>query len=68
MDGFPDMTAAKAAALEHPEPSEDAMAVAFAKENVGMLVYDHTSGTWRVWSDGRWTLDSRERAFNDART
>jgi putative DNA primase/helicase len=52
---------------DHTEPTEDAAALAFAEENVGLIVFDHTAGEWRTWRDGRWAADTRKSVFNSAR-
>ena len=49
------------------DPTEDAVACAFAADNAGRLVYDHTAGDWFIWQNGRWTRDLRNGVFNDAR-
>jgi putative DNA primase/helicase len=64
MDGFPDMTAAKA---QFKDPTEDTVALAFAAEKAGHYVYDHTAGNWRVWRNGRWARDTRNSVFNQVR-
>ncbi len=48
-------------------PTEDAVAQAFAAKYAGQYVYDHTSGSWYIWRDGRWSQDVRDRVFHAAR-
>src|SRR5277367_2389756 len=67
MDGFPDMTAAKAQFKDWVDPTEDTVALAFAAEKAGHYVYDHTAGNWRVWRNGRWAQDARNSVFNQVR-
>ena len=49
------------------DPTEDSIACAFAAENAGRIVYDHTVETWFTWQEGRWNRDTRKSVFNDAR-
>ncbi len=54
-------------AAQWPEPTEDSVARAFADRRAGQIIFDHTSGIWHIWRDGRWARDERHRVFNDAR-
>lgn len=49
------------------QPTEDAVATAFAREFAGRLVYDHTDKKWWLWEMGCWTRDLRGRVFNTLR-
>jgi putative DNA primase/helicase len=49
------------------EPTEDAVADAFAKHYENRLAYDHTEETWFEWRDRRWIRDERNRGFHYAR-
>ena len=49
------------------DPTEDAVALAFAEKYAGQYVHDHTSGMRHVRRDGRWARDTRNSIFNLAR-
>jgi putative DNA primase/helicase len=49
------------------EPTEDAVAQAFAESNAGKCVYDHTAGRWFRWTNNRWQRDGRCSVFHCAR-
>ncbi len=59
--------AANTTGKEWIDPTEDAVAQAFAAKYAGRYVHDHTSGFWHVWKDGRWARDTRNSVFNAAR-
>lgn len=46
------------------EPTEDAVADAFAKHYADRLAYDHTEETWFAWRQGRWLRDERSLGFH----
>jgi P4 family phage/plasmid primase-like protien len=48
-------------------PTEDAVALAFAAQNQGRIVYDHTEECWFRWTGAQWLRDLRASIFNDAR-
>jgi putative DNA primase/helicase len=52
---------------DHIEPTEDAVAHAFAEKFAGQFLYDHTAGRWYVWKEARWTQDARSLVFHTAR-
>lgn len=39
------------------DPTEDAVAAAFAEKVSGAAVFDHTAGHWYLWRDKRWSRD-----------
>ncbi|MGQ4274959.1 phage/plasmid primase, P4 family [Terrihabitans sp. B22-R8] len=47
--------------------TEDGVALAFAREHAGELLYCHSTGSWFVWSGQRWEKERRGIAFHQAR-
>lgn len=47
--------------------TEDAVAHAFAETYAGRFVYDHTTQSWFIWKNGRWSRDLRSTVFHQAR-
>lgn len=50
------------------EPTQDSVALAFAKEFQGKLRYCHTSEHWYFWTGTHWQLDETQAAFGWAAT
>jgi putative DNA primase/helicase len=48
-------------------PNEDAVALAFAENHNGRIVYDHTEECWFHWTGSQWLRDHRNSVFNCAR-
>jgi putative DNA primase/helicase len=48
-------------------PTEDAVALAFAAQHQGRIVFDHTEEHWFCWNGSQWLRDLRNSVFNDAR-
>jgi putative DNA primase/helicase len=55
----------------HPKPeidmTEDGVALAFADEYAGHVVFDHTERRWAEWDGTRWRKDGKENVFNGVR-
>lgn len=49
------------------DPTEDGVALAFAAEHAGRVVFDHTERRWAEWDGNRWRRDGKERVFNRVR-
>jgi putative DNA primase/helicase len=47
--------------------TEDGVALAYAAEHEGRVVFDHTARRWAEWDGSRWRRDGKERVFNGVR-
>lgn len=50
-----------------PELTEDGVALAYAAEAAGRVVYDHTERRWAEWDGSRWIRAGKEQVFNGVR-
>ncbi len=49
------------------EATEDGIALAFAAQYEGHLLYDHSRGRWYEWTGDRWRIEETDLAFDYAR-
>lgn len=59
--------APKAQAPSLPEPSEDAVALAFCEKFKGTYAFDHTARTWMEYHNARWRPDQTGRVLDATR-
>ena len=47
--------------------TQDSVAMIFARQMAGKLLYNHTRGKWLEWDGARWRIEATKKALNFAR-
>jgi P4 family phage/plasmid primase-like protien len=47
--------------------TQDSVAMIFARQMVGKMLYNHTRGKWLEWDGARWRIEATKKALNFAR-